>query len=141
MENSPRITLLLSQFLTLYKNNLNALLARNDIDLTTEMSTVLAILWKKDKRKQQEIADILLRDKGGITKIINNLEKRGLVKRVADEADARTKIIALTDTGKDLEKQVDPLSRGLLEKALGNIDEEVLATTRYALNQMIQQLK
>jgi DNA-binding MarR family transcriptional regulator len=80
----------------------------NNIDLTYEMHQIMASLWRKDGIKQQELADLTLKDKASMTFLIDNLSKRDLVKRMEDPADRRNKLIYLTPNGKKLGKKVEP---------------------------------
>jgi DNA-binding MarR family transcriptional regulator len=80
----------------------------NNIDLTYEMHQIMACLWGKDGVKQQELADLTLKDKASMTYLIDNLTKRGLVKRREDATDRRSKLIYLTAKGKGLGKKVEP---------------------------------
>jgi len=80
----------------------------NAIDLTYEMHQIMACLWRKDGIKQQELADLTLKDKASMTFLIDNLSKRGLVKRLEDATDRRSKLIYLTAKGKQLGKKVEP---------------------------------
>lgn len=48
------------------------------------------------------IAELLVRTTGGMTKIVDRLEKRGLVERVRDELDRRSVLVALTEDGKTM---------------------------------------
>ncbi|QJB35582.1 MarR family transcriptional regulator [Chitinophaga oryzae] len=141
MDQSPRISLLISQALGLYRQRINALLAQHHIDLTSEMVTVLRILWHREGRKQQEIADVLHKDKASITKVIHNMEKRGLVARMADETDARNKKIMLTAEGLSLKEKVLPVLDPFLDSVTAGFDEKELAAARGVLSAIIRQLQ
>lgn len=93
----------------------------NHIDLTYEMHQIMACLWKKDGIKQQELADLTLKDKASMTFLIDNLTKRGLVKRAEDAADRRSKLIYLTPKGKQLGKKVEPWVIELFTKACSGL--------------------
>src|SRR5665647_3922789 len=80
----------------------------NNIDLTYEMHQIMACLWEKDGINQQELADLTLKDKASMTYLIDNLTKRGMVKRLEDTTDRRSKLIYLTPKGKQLGKKVEP---------------------------------
>jgi DNA-binding MarR family transcriptional regulator len=141
MENSQGIILLISQTLSLYRTRVNALFVQNNIDLTSEMSGILYYLWKSDRRKQGELADYFGKDKGGISKIIDNLEKRGLVTRESDPLDGRTKIVTLTQSGHDLENKVMPLINQVLNKMTSEISNRGLDTTKQILTDFVKHLK
>ncbi|QNK63828.1 MarR family transcriptional regulator [Pedobacter sp. PAMC26386] len=140
MENSTRISLLISQALGLYRIRINALLSQNQIDLTSEMCAVLRLIWKKEGQKQKDLADQLYKDKGSITKIIDNLEKRELVTRISDIEDARNKKIMLTDSGREMEKIVLPLLDTFLDRITESIDQKELEISRRVLSQLIEKL-
>ncbi|HEY5462689.1 MAG TPA: MarR family transcriptional regulator [Hanamia sp.] len=80
----------------------------NNIDLTYEMQQIMSCLWKEDGMKQQELADKTLKDKTSLTYLIDNLSKRGLVTRLEDKNDRRSKLIYLTTKGIELGKKVEP---------------------------------
>ncbi|WP_212002688.1 MarR family winged helix-turn-helix transcriptional regulator [Chitinophaga sp. HK235] len=141
MNPAPRISLLISQALGLYRLRINGLLAQHNIDLTAEMVMVLRIIWHREGRKQQELADLLYKDKASITKVIHNLESRKLVARVNDEEDARNKKIVLTPKGLALKKQVLPLLDPFLDSITADFSEKELQTTCLVLESIIQKLK
>jgi DNA-binding MarR family transcriptional regulator len=140
MDIDTRISLLISQALGLYRLRINALLIQNKIDLTSEMCAVLRLIWKKEGQKQKDLAEQLFKDKGSITKIIDNLEKRKLVERISDTIDARNKKIMLTDSGRELEKIVLPLLDTFLDSITVAIETEELEITRRVLGQLIKKL-
>src|SRR5690554_1603067 len=77
-----RIPLLLNRFLVKkFKDN--------NIYLTREQWSILAVLWKNDGCSQQVLAEATYRDKPSITRLIDNLEKEGYVERKADKNDRR----------------------------------------------------
>ncbi len=53
--------------------------------ITIEQWSVLYQLWKQDGQSQQELCNATFRDKPSITRLVDNLEKLQLVKRVASE--------------------------------------------------------
>jgi DNA-binding MarR family transcriptional regulator len=70
---------------------------------------------------QQEIADIVSKDKSSVTYLINSLVKRGLVKRVENKNDRRNKQIFLTPMGKQKRKTIFPWVLDLYQRAAGDI--------------------
>jgi DNA-binding MarR family transcriptional regulator len=55
----------------------------NGVDITIEQWSILYHLWKEDGLSQQELCNRTFRDKPSITRLIDNLEKLKLVKRIA----------------------------------------------------------
>ncbi len=48
-----------------------------------------------------ELAEVLLRSSGGMTQILDRLERSGLVARGSDDSDRRKVVVGLTDVGLD----------------------------------------
>jgi len=62
------------------------------LEITIEQWSVLYHLWKQDALSQQELCNRTFRDKPSITRLIDNLEKQKLVKRMPSKEDRRIKI-------------------------------------------------
>ena len=86
--------------------------------LTLSQFAVLEALYHLGPLSQRKIGQKILRSSGNITMVIDNLEKRGLVRRQRKEADRRTFIIHLTDQGNDLISRIFPPHADLITKEL-----------------------
>src|SRR5215470_1696201 len=75
------------------------------LNLTIEQWSVLYHLWKQEGISQQELCNATFRDKPSITRLVDNLERLELVKRVASDNDRRINLIYLTKQGQKLEEQ------------------------------------
>ena len=67
--------------------------------LTLSQFAVLEALYHLGPLSQKQIGEKILRSSGNITMVVDNLEKRGLVKRKRSEVDRRYFIIHLTNQG------------------------------------------
>lgn len=67
--------------------------------LTISQFGVLEALYHKGPLCQRDIAAKILKSTGNITLVIDNLEKRGLVRRERDTSDRRFLTVHLTDPG------------------------------------------
>ena len=76
--------------------------------LTISQFGVLEALYHLGPLSQKQIGQKILRSRGNITMIIDNLEKRGLVMRKRDKEDRRVFIIHLTDEGNKLISKIFP---------------------------------
>ncbi|WP_343670779.1 MarR family transcriptional regulator [Chitinophaga sp.] len=112
-----------------------------DVDITFELLEILAYLYKKDGSNQQEIADIMLKDKSSMTYQIDGLVKRDLVKRVEDENDRRNKLIFLTEKGKSLQNMLQGWVAGLYDKSVQGIDEGEIDSALELVQKMNENLK
>ena len=101
-------------------NRFNQNLEKFGYDVTCEQFAVLDSLSKKDGQTQKELAQYTCKDKTSITRLIDGMWKRKLVVRVHDKADARKKLITLTDKGRMLRKKlVHQIEKTLLQAKRG----------------------
>ena len=94
--------------------------------LTIHHWAILQKLYEKDGLAQVEIANLLDKDKPNITRILDIMEKNGLVKRRPDPYDRRKYLIFLTDKGRKMEEKLTPLSIAVRKKAFRNISDREL---------------
>jgi DNA-binding MarR family transcriptional regulator len=60
---------------------------------------VLELVGDPHRMSPTELSDIVVRSSGGMTQILDRLERAGLVARTPDPADRRKVLVALTDEG------------------------------------------
>ena len=125
----------------LLRRNIQLRIREQGIDLTFEMLEILSCLWKKDGVNQQELADQTLRDKSGITYLIDNLVRRDIVTRVEDEKDRRNRLVYLTEKGLVLKEQLKSWGADLYDSAIPDIDPQQLQASLDLVNKMIANVK
>ena len=91
-----------------------------DPELSFELLEIIGLLWRRDGSNQQEIAEIVSKDKSSVTYLINSLVKRGLVKRVENKNDRRNKQVFLTPKGRQKRKIIFPWVLDLYQQAAGD---------------------
>ena len=74
---------------------------------------------------------------GAMTRLLDKLEARGLIERVADPADRRALHIHLTATGTAIWRDVDQCGQRVRERALDGMDE----ATRVQLTRLLEQVR
>ncbi len=89
------------------------------IEITIEQWSVLYHLWKEDGQSQQQLCDATFRDKPSITRLVDNLEKSKLAKRVASKNDRRSNLIFLTKEAKNLEQKTMDVANRNVERSAG----------------------
>lgn len=93
-------------------------------ELTSGQFGVLEALYHLGSLSQREIGKKILSSKGNITLIIDNLEKRDLVERLADPQDRRITNVRLTPKGKALIKKMMPEHVELITNYLSVLTEK-----------------
>jgi DNA-binding MarR family transcriptional regulator len=91
------------------------------LNLTIEQWSVLYHLWKEDGKSQQELCNSTFRDKPSITRLVDNLEKLKLVKRVSSAEDRRINKIYLTPEALTLQERTMQLAEETLNEALQSV--------------------
>ena len=111
------------------------------IEITIEQWSVLYHLWKKDGMSQQELCDASFRDKPSITRLVDNLEKLKLVKRVSSSADRRMNMITLTDAAKKMQERTMVIASNTLNEALEGVSANDIERAKFVLQQVYDNLK
>jgi DNA-binding MarR family transcriptional regulator len=114
---------------------------QNNLDITIEQWSVLYHLWKQDGVNQQELCNATFRDKPSITRLVDNLEKLKLVRRVASKEDRRRNLIYLTDTARKLQDQSMDLANQTLNEALEGVPAEDIELCKQVLQKVYDNLK
>jgi MarR family 2-MHQ and catechol resistance regulon transcriptional repressor len=73
---------------------------------------------------QTALGSKLLKSSGNITMVIDNLEKRGLVRRVRDSEDRRFIKVVLTQAGKELIARLFPQHLAAIKEELSVLSPE-----------------
>ena len=111
------------------------------LNLTIEQWSVLYHLWKTDGISQQELCNATFRDKPSITRLVDNLEKLQLVKRVPSEEDRLINLIYLTKQSQKLQEQTMELAEQTLNEALEGVSVENVNMCKEVLQQVYENLK
>jgi DNA-binding MarR family transcriptional regulator len=111
------------------------------LNLTIEQWSVLYHLWKQEGMSQQELCNATFRDKPSITRLVDNLEKLDLVKRVASQNDRRINRIYLTRQALKLQEQSMILAEETLNEALETVPVEKIEVCKEVLQLVYDNLK
>jgi DNA-binding MarR family transcriptional regulator len=110
------------------------------INLTIEQWSVLYQLWKEDGKSQQELCNATFRDKPSITRLIDNLEKLNLVKRVSHDKDRRINKVFLTKQAQKLQEDTMQLAEETLNEALEGVPSDQVDMCKEVLQRVYDNL-
>ncbi len=105
-------------------HNAVAQLAAADVarhGLTTAEFGVLEVLYHKGPMLLNEVQRRILVSSGGITYLVDRLEKRGLVERRDCPGDRRARLAALTEDGQALVARIFPAHAAVIRGALAGL--------------------
>ena len=111
------------------------------LNLTIEQWSVLYHLWKQEGISQQELCNATFRDKPSITRLVDNLEKQNLVKRVPSETDRRINLIFLTRQAQKLQDESMALAEETLNEALETVPADKIDVCKEVLQIVYDNLK
>jgi DNA-binding MarR family transcriptional regulator len=111
------------------------------LNLTIEQWSVLYHLWKQDGISQQELCNSTFRDKPSITRLVDNLERLQLVKRVASDSDRRINLIFLTKQAQKLQEDTMALAEETLNEALEMVPADKIEVCKEVLQVVYDNLK
>ena len=114
---------------------------QNGVDITIEQWSVLYQLWKQDGLSQQELCNATFRDKPSITRLLDNLEKQKLVRRVSSKDDRRMNLIFLTDMASRLQDSTLVLANQTLNEALEGVPPSDIELCKSVLQRVYDNLK
>jgi DNA-binding MarR family transcriptional regulator len=112
-----------------------------NVDITIEQWSVLYHLWKEDGLSQQQLGEYTFRDKPSITRLVDNLEKLQLVKRVASKDDRRINMIYLTNEAQNLQERTMELANQTLNEALAGVTNGQIEIAKEVLQMVYDNLK
>lgn len=136
VENS--LSSLIGKASRLLSNQITKNLAKHQV--TSEQWAILDSLWENDGQTQQQLANLTHKNKASITHLIDNLEKRKLVKRVIHEKDRRNKIIHLTEDGNALRVPIRKEVKKTIKQYTKGLDKKDLKVCRKTLKKLIHNI-
>ena len=110
-------------------------------EITIEQWSVLYHLWRQEGQSQQQLCDATFRDKPSITRLVDNLEKLKLVKRVASKDDRRINLIYLTKEAQLLQEQTLEIANQTLNEALEGVSNGQIEIAKEVLQCVYDNLK
>jgi DNA-binding MarR family transcriptional regulator len=117
------------------KNNLMRKI--KSFDITTEQWMIMNRLFEEGGISQKELSERTLKDQGALTRTLDIMEKKGLVKRQINPDDRRSFLIYLTDEGQDVRVQIVPIAEQCIEDAVKGFTEEEVDTLTTLLKRVI----
>ena len=88
--------------------------------------------------RMYDLASLLLLSKSGITRVVDRLERRGLVARKMSDTDRRVVLACLTEEGAELLEQARPFIAGGVEEFFSShLEEDEMASLRAILRKVL----
>ncbi|WP_430612659.1 MarR family winged helix-turn-helix transcriptional regulator [Enterococcus sp. DIV0876] len=103
----------------------------------TEFS-VMELLYHRGTQATQAIKEKILIASSSTTYVIDQLEKKGYVKRQQSDQDQRISLVSLTEPGRKLIEDIFPTHAQQIDQRFGEISMEELANLKTILRKITQ---
>ena len=107
-------------------------------DITIDQWLVLKKIWDSEQINQVELADSIFKDTASITRILQILVKKKLVKKDFKEGDKRHYMLSLTVKGEQYFKEILSLVKTIRQQGTANFSDSEKETLKKLLNRVIQ---
>lgn len=111
-------------------NHYKKYFAARGLNLTPQHWHALNRLWNKDGLSQAELAKKIFRDYPFTTRLVDDLEKKGFVKRKRYSVDRRVNNVFLTKKGKEFKYNAYPLFLDMAESLRTGLSDSDLLKLR-----------
>lgn len=101
---------------------------------------LLKRLWGKNGQSLKDLAETTYKDQANTSRIVDKLEKRGLLTRVRSKNDRRIYFIYLTKKGKDLENKIIPRVQKVAKGIEDLLNPEDLKQLKDLLNKVFYKI-
>lgn len=113
----------------------------NCFDITTEQWSVLNELYREDRCNQKELSKICFKDQAALTRILDILEKKELLKREKSPYDRREFLILITPKGRATIEKMSPLVEAVNERIYADLDKGEREILRSLLQKLTKSLE
>ena len=106
------------------------------VPLTPEQFMLIDLLWNHGEMSQQQLADMMQKDKNSVTKLVDALERKGFVVREQNRQDRRSNTLVLTEKAEALKHGAKQKGISILDEMLVGINEEELRSFLVTLHKL-----
>ncbi len=123
-----------------FKQYITAFFQEEGYNLTPEQFLVMDAIWDEGKMSQQKIADTIFKDKNSVVKLLDGLEKKNLVRRVANKDDRRQNLIEITPHAKEIQQNVTDIAINAVDLIIKDIPKQDLHIFIKVLTKMAENM-
>jgi len=121
--------------------NFSKKLKEDKFPITPEQWGVINFLLHEDGLTQNQISKLVGKDHTCVSRLIENLIKKNIVKKIPDPDDKRINLIYLTEEGKKIQNNVVPTVKENLHKVFFNVTDEEKIIFSKVLDKIIKNLE
>lgn len=111
-----------------------------NLELKPEQWNVLQRLTYHDGVSQQELCEVMFKDRPGMVRLVNSMVEAGLVTRTLNRFDRRKNIIRITEKGKRMQEASIRIALQTLRGALRGLSLNDIRTTQAVLMKVFENI-
>ncbi len=108
----------------LMSNCINRIASVRGLDVSYGQMPIMMMLRARETCPQNDIVKAVMKEKATVTRLINSMEKKGLVSKRKNPDDKRNNLISLTQKGKALMDDLQPLLENFNKQVRTGLPEE-----------------
>lgn len=110
--------------------------------ISPDMYVILYLLLENEEiMYQRQLAVIMFKDRANMSRIIENMRKKGLLEKVPESHGRKIYKLVVTERGKKIWETVLPVDKDLRSTITNGIDEKELAITFATLEKMNKNIR
>ena len=121
-----------------YRRFAQARLHAAGIDITIDQWLVLKTIHESADVTLQQVGTAVFKDFASVTRIVQLLERKGLLRRKPHPTDGRRSQLALTRSGASVIRMVEPIAQANRRQALEGIDADEVARLHAVLKRIVE---
>jgi len=141
MINDDRLIYLTSMAHQTLMHYTNTVLSKAGLKVTTAQAGTLFLLKQKNMCMMSEIGEVFNIDNSAVTRLIDRLEKNGLVKRRVPPENRRAILICITLEGLNEEKKAHMIIRSINSKIKEDFTSKEVESYKKILNGILEKFK
>lgn len=118
------------------KQFIAAKLRQEEIPLTPEQFLLIDLLWNHGSMSQQQLADMMQKDKNSVTQLADAIERKEFIIRQQNSKDRRSNTLVLTEKALKLRDEAKKKGISILDEMLDGISESELRSFLSTLHKL-----
>ena len=141
LKSDDRLIYLLSVAQQTMKEYTNTALSKAGVELTMTQAGMLFLLKQKDMRTMSELGGIFDIDNSAVTRLVDRLEKNGIVERHPAPGDRRAFLIHMTPKGLESLEKAKKVIMGVNEELRRGFTPEEVEVYKKVLKSILERFK
>ena len=108
------------------------------VDITIDQWLVLKTIHESPDITLQQVGAAVFKDFASVTRIVQLLERKGMLRRKPHPNDGRRSKLTLTSSGKSVIRRAEPIAQANRRQALVGIDADEVARLRVVLKRIVE---